>query len=359
MMTARAGTERSGRSRTRSRVTTTAMLAVASVLVAIPSIARAYPTGAQFDLDPLTQDGAGGIAFTGAPRFAGHTCAVCHTEPPGQIGLRLESNKPELFTDGWKPGQQYQLRVVMQGEHAGIQFANAGDNCGFAVDPYKACDQNGFALEIADTGGKPRGSYVPVASGACANSGSVPSDVDIRVLDDGTAITHNGAHMAMTHWDFCWTAPSAGTGTLTAYITAVDGNGGTGGEAFPTDTIGDDVAAGTVPMPELGQPGEIQTGGCDAAPGDAGLVLAFALALALALRKRRARRHLTTLATLVAIAGLAGCVHVRPRERETLAKRKMKFAPDPGEDELDLHMQESREGSSGGYGSSGGGCGCN
>jgi len=64
-------------------------------------------------------------------------------------------------------------------------------------------------------------------------------------------------------------------------------------------------------------------------------------------------------ALLAGLAMLAGCVHVRPRQRETLAKKNMKFAPDPVEDELDLHMQESREGSSGGYGSSGGGCGCN
>jgi hypothetical protein len=35
------------------------------------------------------------------------------------------------------------------------------------------------------------------------------------------------------------------------------------------------------------------------------------------------------------------------------------FAPDSAEDELDLHMQQSREGSAGGYGSAGGGCGCN
>ena len=47
------------------------------------------------------------------------------------------------------------------------------------------------------------------------------------------------------------------------------------------------------------------------------------------------------------------------RERETLAKRAMKFSPDPAEDQLDLHMQEAREGSEGGYGTSGGGCGCN
>jgi hypothetical protein len=65
----------------------------------------------------------------------------------------------------------------------------------------------------------------------------------------------------------------------------------------------------------------------------------------------------------VALLGVAlwlpGCTTVHPWEKEKLAERKMQFAPDPDEDELDLHMQEAREGSSGGYGSAGGGCGCN
>jgi hypothetical protein len=55
----------------------------------------------------------------------------------------------------------------------------------------------------------------------------------------------------------------------------------------------------------------------------------------------------------------AGCSTVRPWERENMAKRIMKFAPSPDEDELDLHMLQAREGSAGGYGSAGGGCGCN
>ena len=76
------------------------------------------------------------------------------------------------------------------------------------------------------------------------------------------------------------------------------------------------------------------------------------------MRPARAFRRPGWLAALLIIS-LASCGNVRPRQRETLAKRNMKFAPDPTEDELDLHMQESREGSSGGYGSSGGGCGCN
>jgi hypothetical protein len=55
----------------------------------------------------------------------------------------------------------------------------------------------------------------------------------------------------------------------------------------------------------------------------------------------------------------AGCVRVRPYERELLAKPIMTFQPDPYEDVLDLHMLEAREGAVGGYGSAGGGCGCN
>ena len=56
--------------------------------------------------------------------------------------------------------------------------------------------------------------------------------------------------------------------------------------------------------------------------------------------------------TLVA----SGCVTVRPYEREHLAHPAMSFAPEDGPDP---HMLESREGSSGGTGNLGSGCGCN
>jgi hypothetical protein len=62
---------------------------------------------------------------------------------------------------------------------------------------------------------------------------------------------------------------------------------------------------------------------------------------------------------LSAVVTLAGCVAVKPYQREKLSKPIMTFAPDPDEDLLDLHMIEAREGASGGYGSAGGGCGCN
>ena len=338
-----------------------ALLILAIVLA--PRVARAFPAGLQFDQDPLNLnmrgDGAGGIPFTGSPRLAGHTCAVCHTDAPGLIGLRLESDHPEIFTDGWKPGQVYHLRVILTGEWAGVEYKKNAGMCGdTTATPFLPCDDNGFAIEMDDPQGEVVGALAQFVNGACASPTAKPNGgADAYILTNGTAAVESGAQQNQTAWDLCWTAPGAGASTITAYITAVDGNGGDGTANFPNDPTGDDVASGSVAFAEMGAPIlSTQTGGCDAGDasgGDAGLVVAIAIALVVARRRR--------LAAVVAALALAqaGCVHVRPHQRETLAERTMKFSPDPAEDELDLHMQESREGSAGGYGSAGGGCGCN
>jgi len=319
----------------------------AVVLCLLPLLAG-FSSGTNFDLDPVKQDGSDKIAFTGSPRFTGHTCEVCHTDAPHTVGLQVQADDESLFTDGWTANKQYHLRVVLLNEHEGVDYRASGDSCG-DLDAYKPCDNNGFAFEVDASDSTPAGKYVPVAANACANSGPVPVDVDSIVISDGTAVAHTGSHKAQLAWDFCWTAPAAGTGTLTAYVAAVDGNGGDGTVNFPYNTTGDDVATGQLLFPEQGAgPPPTQGGGCSTG-GEAGIAVAVALLL---LRRKR-------LPVLLACAALAGCVHVRPTQRETLAKRNMKFGPDPIEDELDLHMQESREGAAGGYGSSGGGCGCN
>lgn len=332
---------------------------LAAAILLASTAAHAYPNGSQFDSDPLTGDGAGGLAFDGAPRFAGHTCDVCHTNPAGRIELRVESDHPELFTDGWVGGMQYHLRVSILDEHAGLAFAGFGDNCGPGNEPYQPCDNNGFALEIDTAAGTPTGTWSTVTAGAC-DRGAAPG-ADAYVLADGTAVTHSGSNPPLTGWDICWTAPASGAGLLTAYLAAVDGNGGDGTAAFPADTIGDDVAVGQLVLLEQGGgPPPASTGGCSTGtPGNATLLAVAALAL-LAYRRRR-MRTVRLGAIAVAAAMLAsGCAHhVRASQRETLARKNMQFGPDPAEDELDLHMQEAREGSSGGYGSSGGGCGCN
>ncbi len=327
------------------------MTRVLAILVLLAGTAHAFSYGGNFDSDPIKGQGGAGIVFDGAPRFTAHTCDVCHTGAPHTVGLRVESDDASLFDTGWTAAKQYHMRVVLLNEHAGAQYQKYGMMCGGAVDPYVPCDNNGFALEIDDAGGHPVGKFVPVSNNACYNmSGTPPVGLDSIVVKDGTAVVHNGIGGELS-WDFCWTAPPAGAGVLTAYVAAVDGSGGDGTDAFPTDTVNDDVATGQIPINENGAaPPPPQTGGCSTT-GDASLGVVLVVLLAWCTRRRFA-------AVLALAAFASGCVHVRPRERETLAKRSMKFSPDPLEDELDLHMQEAREGSSGGYGSSGGGCGC-
>lgn len=327
---------------------------VALLVVVAARDANAFETGEQFDLDPLTDTGAGGIVFDGAPRWAGHTCAVCHTHAPGLVALRLEADRPELFTDGWKPKQRYHLRVVLDHTHADETNRAAGDQCGESISPYRACDHNGFAIELDDGHGKPVGVLSQFAAGACVAPTMTVNDADARILADRSAATHSGIHNGQVAWDLCWTAPAGGAGVITAYIAAVDGSGGDGTKAFPSDLAGDDVASGAVPLAELGGDAVAQSGGCSAGGGDASVAAVLAMLAWITLRSRnRARMALVTLL----VSG--GCTHVRAHQRETLARKNMQFAPDPTEDELDLHMQNSREGAAGGYGSSGGGCGCN
>jgi len=62
---------------------------------------------------------------------------------------------------------------------------------------------------------------------------------------------------------------------------------------------------------------------------------------------------------LVAGAGLGGCVVVKPYQREALAIRPATPESEVTENKFRQHWQDSREGSTGGYASAGGGCGCN
>ena len=64
-------------------------------------------------------------------------------------------------------------------------------------------------------------------------------------------------------------------------------------------------------------------------------------------------------AIALAASALAGCVQVKPYQRGRLAKPKMQLQRDAQANEMEQHIYESREGSAGGYGGTGGGCGCN
>jgi hypothetical protein len=62
---------------------------------------------------------------------------------------------------------------------------------------------------------------------------------------------------------------------------------------------------------------------------------------------------------LLLVAGTSSCVRVKPYQRGTLAKRSMSGDKDAGESRFEQHARGSREGSDGGTGEAGGGCGCN
>ena len=75
---------------------------------------------------------------------------------------------------------------------------------------------------------------------------------------------------------------------------------------------------------------------------------------------RFAARLFSLVAVAIACACASlGCVTVKPQERAVLADPSMQFEAEPHESAAKAHAISNREGSSGGTGVSGGGCGCN
>jgi Domain of unknown function (DUF4266) len=76
----------------------------------------------------------------------------------------------------------------------------------------------------------------------------------------------------------------------------------------------------------------------------------------------RRPRGIGSLAAPLAVAiaaSLAGCVTVAPQQRAVLADPTMQFDAEAKHEAALRHAIENREGSMGGTGVSGGGCGCN
>jgi len=64
-------------------------------------------------------------------------------------------------------------------------------------------------------------------------------------------------------------------------------------------------------------------------------------------------------ALIVLVVGLSGCVTVKATQRSVLADPIMQFEGDPQASAQLRHAIDNREGSYGGGGVAGGGCGCN
>lgn len=67
----------------------------------------------------------------------------------------------------------------------------------------------------------------------------------------------------------------------------------------------------------------------------------------------------TIFLVLLATLSLAGCATVSPYERGELTRPSMDTSREAGEATFHAHVNDSREGATGGMSTTGGGCGCN
>jgi len=75
--------------------------------------------------------------------------------------------------------------------------------------------------------------------------------------------------------------------------------------------------------------------------------------------KRLGRPFVVLAAVCIALGGFTGCATVQPWDRGNLADVTMRPDRDPLHAAMSEHIYFSREGSTGGRGVGGGGCGCN
>ena len=283
-----------------------------AISAALPSRAHAFADAAQFFKGSPNAATFGatseGLYFTGAPRFASLDCSTCHGGGPQHVGLRLNADDPDLFTGGYVPGKLYQLQVVITDETEGLTW-----NTKQCTDPpapddtyqYVQCNNNGFGLEIDASGAPLSGGYCAQQpkNGVCpmpdftADESLVSPDND-AVFDSKIyssdpnmpkLITRNDA----TSWKFWWTAPKAGTGPLTVYVAAVDGNGGAGTVANDQDPYNDDTVSANFFLQESGAPvHNSASAGCSAGGGAGPRALAWLLVpfVLLAFRRRGGTR---------------------------------------------------------------------
>ncbi len=172
----------------------------------------------------------------------------------------------------YTPGQKYQVDVKLVGEHLGLS------GCGQYLTHV-----NNFAATVEGASGKLAG---VLGSDSGQSSSSCPKDLPKPI--SGTTVLYGDCHALissgaenMSSWSFSWTAPAAGSGGLTLFYGAVDGD-------RDMMSMNDDVKVGTIKLGEA-------TAALEAPPRDwRSAMLAFSLVpigLAARLRKRKATKR--------------------------------------------------------------------
>jgi hypothetical protein len=198
--------------------------------------------------------GADGIFYTGGAQDFGMKCSHCHIDDQhqqGSIGVQVVPSpawEDVSGSEGYAPGTTYTITVNLTGAHLG----NISNNDG---------DENAFALTIEDGNGKLAGVLEANVGGksdatACKNGTAAdPLVVPPKptagqttvILGDCHAVVsteHPASAAARTSWNFKWTAPAAGTGDVTIFVGAVDG------DHEGKSSLGDDVVEASIVLKE-------------------------------------------------------------------------------------------------------------
>lgn len=226
--------------------------------------ALAFHAGSVFDKPPGA-GGGGGLFYAGAPFDHGWTCALCHTEAPGKIRVRLRVEPTSLFESfKYTPGQTYTFTATLEGETKGI---------GSPLSNY-----NALVIAITDEAGLPAGTI----------GGYAPEDF---YAGGPALIATAGQKVGQTEWAFSFTAPPAETGTVKLHLAAVDGNGADSPPgATLTDPFGDDLFTGIVTLTPEGALAEAPPPPIPSPRGPWGAGAAAGV-IALGLRSMRAGRR--------------------------------------------------------------------
>jgi hypothetical protein len=144
------------------------LLFVAAVLlvVGLTSFETLYPTGAP-------------AGYTGSPGDGGNNCTSCHGGSPTTSAGWITSNIPG---SGYVAGTTYQITAT--------NSLTGSGKFGFEISPQNA---SGTLL------------------------GTLAAGTNSQLIGSGKYITHTNASPSISTWTFNWTAPAAGTGTVTFY----------------------------------------------------------------------------------------------------------------------------------------------
>jgi hypothetical protein len=209
-----------------------AALAAASTLWTAGAVA--FHGGRQFE-ESANLGGGSGMYFTGARRWRGWDCTICHVDADGAIALELTSQPAELLDDlRYTPGTTYRIDLRLAGEHLG----------GGAL-----ANRNTFVLELADRDGNALSGY------------SQLDGEEVATYDGGRVVAAAGLE-GRDAWTIHWTAPPAGAGRIALHAGVVDADGAGDAVVPRTDPLGDDVAIVALAICEAG------AAECDTSLGD-------------------------------------------------------------------------------------------